>query len=145
MEDIDFSSYNWEGKTILLVEDDFTSKFYVDEMLEETKVKVIHAIDGKEAVELCRNKPDIDLVLLDMLLPEMDGYEAARAIREFRPELPLIAQTAYAMTNDRERCIKAGCSDYITKPINTGELLRLIDKNIRQSTVSPRVSGYIDK
>ena len=90
--------------------------------------EVLKARTGVEAVEACRNNPDIDLVLMDIQMPEMDGYEATRQIRQFNKEVIIIAQTAYALTGDREKAIEAGCNDYISKPIKKDELLALIQK-----------------
>ncbi len=134
MEDIeqvtDFQTINLSGKTILIVEDDYISKYFLEELLLETGATLIYAIDGKEAVEECINNKKIDLVLLDLMLPENDGYFAVKEIRKINKKLPIIAQTAFAMTNDREKCIDAGCSDYITKPLNPKELFYIIEKHL---------------
>ena len=87
---------------------------------------------GSEAVKTCRNNPDIDLVLMDIKMPEMDGYEATRQIRQFNNNVVIIAQTAYAMAGDREKAIGAGCNDYISKPIKIDELKELIQKHFRK-------------
>ncbi|HYH55142.1 MAG TPA: response regulator, partial [Anseongella sp.] len=91
-------------------------------------VKVLPAIDGKEALKQLENNSDLDLVLMDMMMPEMDGYEATSRIRKDPrfSSLPIIAVTAKAMTGDREKCINAGASDYITKPVDTDQLLSLL-------------------
>ena len=82
---------------------------------------------GNEAVEICRNNPDIDLILMDIMMPEMDGYEATREIRKFNQNVYIIAQTAFALSGDRDRSIEAGCDEYISKPINNGVLKALIE------------------
>ena len=123
-------------KTVLVVDDDVRNIFSLTKALEVFKMKVITAIDGKEALKVLEENPNTDVVLLDMMMPNMDGYETAQRIRsnpKFK-KLPVIAVTAKAMTGDREKCIKAGASDYITKPIDIDQLLSLLrvwlyDKN----------------
>ena len=90
--------------------------------------EILKARTGVEAVEVCHNNPDIDLILMDIRMPEMSGYEATRQIRKFNKEVIIIAQTAYGLSGDREKAIEAGCNDYIAKPINKDELLSLIQK-----------------
>lgn len=100
-------------------------------MLEETGIKVTHATTGLEAVKLCRKDISLDIVLMDMRLPEIDGYEATKRIKEFRSELPIIAQTAHALNEDRKKCLSAGCIDYLTKPINQDLLFNTIGKYLK--------------
>jgi CheY-like chemotaxis protein len=88
--------------------------------------EIISVANGNIALETCRNNPGIDLILMDIQLPEMNGYEVARQIRAFNKEVIIIAQTAYGLTGDREKAIKAGCNDYISKPINKEKLDALI-------------------
>ncbi|WP_234735909.1 response regulator [Tellurirhabdus bombi] len=119
---------NLKGKKILLVDDDMRNVFALSTLLEEHEITVITAGDGKEALEQLDEQTGIDLVLMDIMMPEMDGYEATRRIRansRFH-SLPVIALTAKAMTGDREKCIEAGASDYITKPIDSSRLLSLL-------------------
>ncbi len=102
--------------------------FALTSALENQKMKAIFAEDGRQGIEMLQKNLDIDLVLMDIMMPEMDGYEALRRIRQI-PEyanLPIIALTAKAMKNDREKCIAAGASDYISKPINLDQLFSLI-------------------
>jgi PAS domain S-box-containing protein len=113
---------------ILIVEDDEISYSLLTRMLRNIDKTVLHAITGVEAVEACRNNPDIDLVLMDIRMPKMDGNEATRQIRKFNKDVIIIAQTAYAFEGDREKAIAAGCNDYISKPINRDFLLALILK-----------------
>lgn len=120
--------YNWEKHTILIVEDDYSSVFYLKEILKDTQAKIEIADDGEQSVEICRTNPDISIVLMDIQLPIMDGLEATKLIKQLRPGLPVIAQTAYAMPYDMENCLEAGCDDYITKPIDMFELLEKINK-----------------
>ncbi len=116
------------GKTVLIVDDDVRNIYSLTKALELLNMNVITAIDGKEALKALDQHPETDVVLLDMMMPNMDGYEAAGKIRQqprFR-NLPVIAVTAKAMTGDREKCISAGASDYITKPVDVDQLLSLL-------------------
>ncbi len=121
------AKYNWNDKNVLIVEDDEMSYIYLKEVLKSTNINIIHAKNGVEAVEIAENNPDIDLVLMDIKLPEMDGYEATRRIKEIRQSIPVIAQTAYAMADDQQKSIQVGCDDYISKPINRRRLLQTMD------------------
>ncbi|MEE4198292.1 MAG: ATP-binding protein [Bacteroidales bacterium] len=120
-------AYVWPEKTILIVEDAQISYELLTKFLKDSKVHCIHAENGEQAIELCQKKPDIDLVLMDIQLPMMDGLEATGRIKAFKPGLPVIAQTANAMDEDRQNILDAGCDDYIAKPINKYELLEKID------------------
>jgi PAS domain S-box-containing protein len=113
---------------ILVVEDDDVNYLFLETVLSKNNIKIHRALNGIEAVELCRNNPNIKLVLMDIKLPFMNGYEAARRIKQQNPNMPIIAQTAYAMCEDRKKAIEAGCDDYISKPIIKSELLKLIEK-----------------
>jgi CheY-like chemotaxis protein len=116
------------GKKVLIVDDDIRNIFAMTSMLERYKMDVLSAETGKAAIESLQSKPGIDLVLMDIMLPEMDGYETMRAIRAMYgfEMLPIIALTAKAMKGDREKCIDAGASDYIAKPVDTERLLTLL-------------------
>jgi len=116
---------------ILIVEDDEISYSLLTKMLQKISYEVLHAITGVQAVEACRNNPDIDLVLMDIRMPKMDGNEASRQIRQFNKDVIIIAQTAYAFSGDKEKAIEAGCNDYISKPIDQILLYELIKKHIR--------------
>ncbi|WP_031527116.1 response regulator [Dyadobacter crusticola] len=116
------------NKTVLIADDDVRNIFSLSKSLENYKMNVVTALDGKEALAKLEDNPEIDVVLLDMMMPQMDGYETARRIRE-NPRwrnLPVIAVTAKAMTGDREKCINAGASDYITKPVDIDQLMSLL-------------------
>nr|MDA3910711.1 response regulator [Bacteroidales bacterium] len=114
---------------ILIVEDDETSDLLITTILEEFGSELLHAKNGLEAIELCRNNPNLDLILMDIKMPEMGGYETTQQIREFNKDVVIIAQTAHALTGDREKSIEAGCNDYISKPINMTQLHELIKKH----------------
>ncbi|MFB3388420.1 response regulator [Flavobacterium sp. LAR06] len=115
-------------KKVLIVDDDVRNIYSLTKALEVFKMNVITAFDGKEAIKILGEQTDTDIVLLDMMMPNMDGYETAEKIRSMPKflNLPLIAVTAKAMTGDREKCIKAGASDYITKPVDIDQLLSLL-------------------
>ncbi|WP_181833101.1 ATP-binding protein [Bacillus taeanensis] len=117
-----------KGKKILIVDDDMRNIFAITTALENKHMKVVFADNGKQGINVLKDNPDIDLILMDIMLPEMDGYEAIRVIRQI-PEyemMPIIALTAKAMKHDREKCIEAGASDYISKPVDLDQLFSLI-------------------
>ncbi|MDB4889856.1 MAG: ATP-binding region ATPase domain protein, partial [Gemmatimonadetes bacterium] len=116
------------GKRVLVVDDDVRNIFSLTSMLEDHGMQVSFAENGKDAINLLRDRQDFDLVLMDIMMPEMDGYETTRAIREIPAlkSIPIIALTAKAMKGDREKTIAAGASDYITKPVDTEQLLSLM-------------------
>jgi PAS domain S-box-containing protein len=122
------SSYNWEGKLFLVAEDDKFSYKFLEGFLKQTKADVIRASDGREAVEICRKLKHIDLILMDIQMPEMNGLTATEEIKKFNPGIPIIAQTANAIAEERQRCLQAGCDDFITKPVNIAELYEKMDK-----------------
>ena len=116
------------GKKVLIVDDDVRNIFALTSVLEAHGMEVVFAENGRDGIEMLQANPDVDLVLMDVMMPEMDGYETMRAVREL-PEftqLPIIALTAKAMKGDREKSIAAGASDYITKPVDTDQLLSLM-------------------
>ena len=113
---------------ILIAEDDEVSEMLLDKTVKMFGKEVIKAKTGVEAVEACKKNPDIDLVLMDIRMPEMGGHEATRRIREFNSDVVIIAQTAYGLSGDREKAIEAGCNDYVAKPIKKDELMGLIQK-----------------
>jgi len=117
-----------QGKTVLIVDDDMRNIYALTTVLEDLDMKVLHAQNGRRAIEVLEATPGIDIVFMDIMMPEMDGYQASREIRkrdQFKG-LPIIALTAKAMKGDRERCIEAGASDYIPKPVDTERLLSLL-------------------
>ncbi len=128
-EDI-FGKYEWEGKTILIVEDDISSTFYLKEILDETGADLLFASDGGQAVKLVSEHPELNLVLMDIQIPILDGYATTIEIKRMNPELPVIAQTAYALVDDREKCMNAGCDGYLAKPIDPMKLLETLSPYI---------------
>jgi hypothetical protein len=117
-----------KAKKILIVEDDLSSRLYLNKILEKTGASLLNASDGSEAINAVETDPDIDLILLDIQLPVIDGYGAARIIRELRQDVIIIAQTAFSLAGDREKIISSGFDDYIVKPIFPQQLIeRLVD------------------
>jgi len=113
---------------ILIVEDDETSDLLLSTMLENNYHEILHVKNGFEAIDFCRNDSEIDLVLMDIKMPVMDGYEATRQIRKFNNNVIVFAQTAYGLAGDREKAMLAGCNDYLPKPIEKKKLLSLIEQ-----------------
>jgi CheY-like chemotaxis protein len=110
------------------VDDDARNIFALTTVLENHDMNVLSATNGRQAIEIIKSTPDLSVVLMDIMMPEMDGYETLREIRkhpEFRA-LPILALTAKAMKGDREKCLEAGASDYIAKPVNTDQLVSLL-------------------
>ena len=126
------------GKTVLVVDDDMRNIYALSSVLEISQMNVVCAQDGKKALEELGANPTIDLVLMDIMMPEMDGYQALREIRKMGRfnSLPIIAVTAKAMPGDRERCIEAGASDYISKPVDPARLLSLLRVWLHPKTVN---------
>jgi CheY-like chemotaxis protein len=116
------------GRKALVVDDDARNIFALTTILENQEMEVLSATNGRQAIEIIQNQPELSVVLMDIMMPEMDGYETLREIRkqpEFR-SLPILALTAKAMKGDREKCLEAGASDYIAKPVNTDQLISLL-------------------
>lgn len=115
-------------KTILIVEDEHSNYFFLEIMFNKMNIAPIIALNGQEAIDICRENHDIDLVLMDLKMPVLNGFEATRVIKEMRPGLPIIAQTAYALSSDKHRAFEAGCDDYLTKPIRKQDLMAVLAK-----------------
>jgi CheY-like chemotaxis protein len=125
LERLNSSDEDLIGRTVLLVDDDARNIFALSSALERRGMKVLTATTGREAIDMVDATPNIALVLMDIMMPEMDGYQTIHVMRS-RPELrrlPIIALTAKAMKGDREKCLEAGASDYLAKPVNTEQLL----------------------
>lgn len=121
----------WGEKVILVVEDVDTNKIFFDAALRKTNAKILWAKDGKEAVDMFHNNR-IDLVLMDLQLPIMDGYTATKEIKSLNPDIPVIAQTAHVMSGEREKCIEAGCDDYLAKPIRLQILMETLSRYLNK-------------
>jgi PAS domain S-box-containing protein len=121
-------STDWSDKTFLIAEDSILNYTYLEALFQKTRVKILWAKDGKEAVDMCHENKEIDLVLMDIKMPVLNGLEAITEIKKFRKELPIIVQTAYAMPEDREKSLAAGGDEHLTKPINAEELFTTIHK-----------------
>jgi two-component system cell cycle response regulator DivK len=119
----DQPQYRWDTKKILVVEDDESSAFLLGAILKETGATVVYTTGGLEAVDFMRQHPETDLVLMDINLPDMDGFSATREIKSFARNVVVIAQTAYAFSTDHQEAKRAGCDDYLTKPLNMSLLL----------------------
>jgi len=107
---------------ILIAEDVESNFLYIKAVLSKLNATIFWAKNGLEAIEICNNEPTIDLVLMDLQMPEMNGYEATRILKKKYPNLPIVAQTAFAMSDDREKALDSGCDDYLAKPFAFKEL-----------------------
>jgi len=119
--------FDWHNKTILIAEDEEFNFLYLREILGPTKAVILRAMDGEMAVQICLSS-SVDLVLMDIKMPRMNGLDATKNIRSFNLRIPVIAQTAFALIEDSEKCFAAGCTDYLTKPISSESLLSMVDK-----------------
>lgn len=121
-------SINLSGKTILIAEDIESNYILIELMLKPTGVKLLWAQNGEQAISFVKEQPDIDFILMDMRMPGIDGYLATREIKLMRPDMPVIAQTAYALANEKQKIFEAGCDDYISKPFSRQTLIDVIRK-----------------
>lgn len=119
-------SINLKGRKILIVEDDFSSRLYLNTILEKSGLIIFNAADGREAYELVLRNPEIEIVLMDIQLPVLDGYTCTKMLREAGITTPIIAQTAYGLTGDKERLLTSGFDDYLIKPISQNQLYKKI-------------------
>ena len=120
----------YEGKTVLIAEDEQSNFDFLKILLTRMNIRVLWAKDGLEAVNICETDPSIDLVLMDIKMPLLNGYEATKMIKKKRPELPIIAQTAYAMISDKLEADKAGCDGYLSKPIKIYQITEMLQKHL---------------
>lgn len=123
------------GRKVLIVDDDIRNIFSLTGVLEQHDICVLHAENGRDGIDLLDDTPGIDMVLMDVMMPDMDGYETMRQIRsrdQFR-KLPMIAITAKAMKGDREKCIEAGASDYLSKPVDVDQLVSMMRVWLRRN------------
>lgn len=119
------------GRTILIAEDDSANYLFIESFLKRTNSQVIWARDGEQLLEMYKAEPSVDLILMDIRMPVLNGIEATRIIRKTDVDLPVIALTAYAFADDRERSIEAGCTDYLAKPVKIDELSETLEKYLR--------------
>lgn len=118
--------HDFTEKAILIVEDEESNYALLEALLMPTGAKILHASTGKMALDIINKQINIDLVLMDIKLPDTSGYEITKRIRELQPSIPIIAQTAFVMTGDKEKALEAGCNAYVSKPIDLIELLDII-------------------
>ncbi|MBN2348590.1 MAG: PAS domain S-box protein [Bacteroidales bacterium] len=130
--DISQISINWEDKKILVVEDDEFSYQLLETLFEDKKIKLLHASDGLKAIQIVKNSKNIDMVLMDIKLPDIDGYTATAKIKSIQKKLPVIAQTAYASEDEKNKCLQAGCDDYIEKPLKIEKLQEILEKYLKK-------------
>jgi CheY-like chemotaxis protein len=123
-----------ENKLILIAEDDNINFLLFQKMMQHKNYEIIRAVNGQEAVEICLSNPNIDLVLMDIKMPIMTGFEAIEQIQPMRENLPIIAQTAYSSSEDKAKIEEAGFTDYITKPLNRERLFELLEKYLEKKS-----------
>jgi len=133
MQNIDKNSLKnmkgrWKGKVVLVAEDVDTSNMFYKAALSKTGVSVIWSENGSQAVAECEKEQQIDLILMDIHMPEMNGLEASQKIKEIRPDVPIVVQTAYLLSNEREKSYEAGANDFLAKPITYQKLLEVLDR-----------------
>ncbi len=122
--------YNFIGKTILIAEDEKVNQFFFEKSLKKTQANLFFVQDGYEAIQMIEENTEIDLVLMDIRLPNMDGLEATRRIKQLNPELPVIIQTANALSQVYDEAKESGCDEFITKPIKIETLLIILKKHL---------------
>lgn len=127
MESAD-ATYLWEGKTVLIVEDNETSNIYFEAALRKTKASLIWAKNGLEGIEKVKTNAHIDLILMDINMPKMDGIEATRIIKTLYPQIIVVVQTAFILSGEERMCQEAGCDEFITKPIRLKYLLDTLNR-----------------
>ena len=122
---------DWKTKTILVAEDEPANYLFIEKILSSTQATLIRAKNGIEAVNIVKENSNIDIVLTDIYMPEMDGFEAATIIKDLKPNMPIIAQTFYESEMDKEKVNKACFDSFISKPININKLLVVLDKYLK--------------
>lgn len=128
IDNIASTTDRWEDKVILIVEDVESNYLFLAATLRRSGASLVWARQGEEAIEMIKSGRKFDLVLMDVQLAGMDGYEVTSKIKELRPDLPIVAQTAYAMVGEKEKSYNAGCDDYLAKPIRPSLLIQTISK-----------------
>ena len=126
-------NYNWKEKKILVAEDEDLNWLFIREMLRKTGAEILRAKDGREVVKMTKRiKPDV--ILMDIKMPELNGIEATKKIRSFDISVPIIAQTAYVMAEEKKESLKVGCNHFVTKPLDRTVVMELIDRYFRKGT-----------
>ncbi len=123
-------TYHFQGKRILVVDDEEFNWLLIKDALEDTQATVDWARVGQEAVDLVAAGEHYDIILMDMKMPVLDGFETTRLVKKINPQIPVIAQTAYAMPDERIKCMEVGCDGYLSKPIGMDELLEILKKHL---------------
>lgn len=119
--------YDWKGKVILIAEDIFTSTRYYQAALKKTNSEILIAKNGQEAVEIVEENKNIDLILMDIHMPELNGFEATRKIKKINHNISIVMQTAYILSGEKEKSYEAGCDDFLTKPVDLNKLLSVVN------------------
>lgn len=119
---------DWRNRTILIAEDEDSNYLYLEAVLQKTGASLLWARSGEEAISACKQNPKVDLILMDLQMPNINGYEARQQIKLLYPDIPQIAQTAFAMADDEKRAMDAGFDAYISKPIRKGNLLAIVGR-----------------
>ena len=119
---------NWQNRSLLIAEDEDSNFKYLQIVLRQTQIQIHRARNGHEVMQLLEEHPGIDLILMDIKMPEMDSLEATRKIRTFNDHIPIVALTAYAMSDDREISLEAGCNDYISKPVRKSRIFSVLSR-----------------
>jgi CheY-like chemotaxis protein len=122
---------NWDGQRILIAEDEEDNYELVKIFLRKLNIQLIHAWDGEQALALCQQNPDLALILMDIRMPIMDGYETTRRIRETDKNIPIIALTAHALEEERRLCLEAGCNDFLRKPVSREQLSAILAQYLK--------------
>ncbi|MBN1599440.1 MAG: PAS domain S-box protein [Bacteroidales bacterium] len=136
-KEIDYTvNYNWKGRSILIAEDEEANYNLLETVLSPTRAIIRWAKTGAEAISICEDDPSIDIVLMDIKMPDLNGLEATKKIKSINKKMPIIAQTAYAMSTDEDECLRAGCDDYIPKPLRIDDLLSKINKYFNKNKVT---------
>jgi len=123
---------NWQNHSLLIAEDEDSNFKYLQIVLRQTQIQIHRARNGLEVLQLLEDHPGIDLILMDIKMPEMDGLEATRKIRTFNNDIPIVALTAYAMSDDREISLEAGCNDYISKPVRRSRIFSVLSRYLEE-------------
>ena len=125
--------YNFDGKTVLAVDDVAFNLDLITLFFRKTGAKILYATNGQEALEACMANPQIDIVLMDIQMPVMNGLDATRAIRKLNPGIPVIAITAFVHSEDKQRCFDAGCNDFLSKPCSRADMLLTVNNYFQES------------